>query len=236
MLRGDELRVWQPPSVQAQVSALIVGIRAGHGKKFRVADQALAPKTTRSSNAKPPRKRVPRVLRKRAPRALPTGERLDPLMLDDFEGEEILWKLASWGSPGKLSIVDREGSARLALAYTRTHVDKCVIQRKIGRECEFGKRRRLVLDAYNESAYGLQLTVGFFIGDGKGFYESIGKHVRKGTNRDISFDLMSQRFKCAKSGWANASPLEDRDQVTAMVIFVYPRGPGVVTFDNIRLE
>ena len=55
-------------------------------------------------------------------------------------------------------------------------------------------------------------------------------------NKSVSFDLRSKRFKCAASSWTHKAAIQNPETVESILLCVYPRVSGSVTFDNIRLE
>ena len=195
--------------------------------------KAAKAKTTQvaKAKAKAPAKRPKRPARPKAPAMDPNQ---DVWMFDDFEHGKILWRVQSWACPGELSLNKRGKTTELKLAYTRTGGDKCAVQRGIPVSWPFESRDELVLDANNEGKASFQLSIAFFTNQGRGFYETTGKNIRTGAQKDLVFDLRSKRFKCAETGWAHKAPLNGPEAVSAVVLMIYPRSAGVVSFDNVR--
>ena len=132
-------------------------------------------------------------------------------------------------------ILDDFGYELVDLQYKKEgSSDKCAVQRAIPLPWPFESRDQMVLDVYNENKSGVNLAMAFFTNHGRGFYESTGKYIKKGANKDVTYDLRSTKFKCAATGWNYGSPLKNPEAVNSVVLMIYPRSSGIVTFDNIR--
>jgi len=92
----------------------------------------------------------------------------------------------------------------------------------------------LLMDVHNEGKGAFNLAISIFTRGGYGFYESTGRYIKKGSNKDVMFDLRSERFKSAQTGWAYKTAIKDPSATTAIVLMIYPRAPGVVHIDNVR--
>ena len=158
-------------------------------------------------------------------------------VLDDFEKKKIEWRVADWGNRGKLSPIDQNGSMAIKIDYTKRDGEdnKCAIQRGIPKACAFETRDAVLLNVTNLSRAGLKLSLAFHTRDWESFYETPGKYVKRGLNRDIAFDLRGRRFKSKATDWEHKSPLRAPETMGTMYIMIYPRQPGAATIDNIRL-
>lgn len=155
-------------------------------------------------------------------------------MFDDFEHGKVLWPSQSWGDNTTLSLVKSGKSTALKADFTKGKEGKCALQRAIPKPWPFESRDAVLMDVDNKSKGGFQLAIAIFTHGWKGFYESTGVYIKNGMNKDVTFDLRSKRFKCAQSGWAYKSPLNDPDAVSSIVLMIYPRNSGTVNFDNVR--
>ena len=155
-------------------------------------------------------------------------------MFDDFEHGKVLWPRQSWGDNATLSLVKSGKSTVLKVDFTKGKEGKCALQRAIPKPWPFESRDAVVMDVDNKSKGGFQLAISLFTHGWKGFYESTGVYVKKGMNKDVTFDLRSKRFKCAQTGWAYKSPLKDPKAVSSIVLMIYPRNPGTFNLDNVR--
>jgi len=157
-------------------------------------------------------------------------------VLDDFEKKKVEWRVAAWGNEGKLSRIDRDGSMALKVDYTKRDGEdnKCAIQRDLPEAGALATRDVVLLDVANLSRAGLRLSLAFQPRDGSSFYETPGTYVKRGSNRDVSFDLRSRRFKCEATDWDYKSPLRGPETMGILYIMIYPRQPGAATVDNVR--
>lgn len=97
---------------------------------------------------------------------------------------------------------------------------------------------KLHVDAVNPT--GTELTIAFAVCTGDDWYwiESDAFPLPAGKNKDIIFDLTSQAYKHAATGWELTGRLNHMDDVKRLIFKINgPEGlEGSVYIDNIRLE
>ncbi len=256
-LDSDEIRMgsqgrvfydgkWMTPEAKARLEKIKMGLVFYNNKWMKATEVAklkaqarlaaeVARKAQLAKRKKKPAKAPTRRPRRTRPKVLAMDGNADVWMFDDFENQtKPRWRVESWGAPATLSLAKKGKNTVLKVDYTTKGSDKCALRKYIPLQWPFETRDELVLDVNNMSKASVQLTLAFFTKGGKGFYETVGRNIRVGETKNVVYDLRSQRFKCAETGWANKSPLKDPGSVTSMCLMLYPRLAGTITFDNIR--
>jgi hypothetical protein len=162
---------------------------------------------------------------------------------DGFEGE-LMWVPVDWENVGQveLSLNDEE-------ATESTHSLKVdMLEEEIGwkNKVTFSREdmlnlegAKITMDVYAPYDPGINMAIGFDTGDDWTFYESEVVPLKKGWNKDMTFDLSSMNFKCRQSEWKYSRKLADADNVKKMHIMIYrPSRMDVQTvyIDNIRIK
>ena len=162
---------------------------------------------------------------------------------DGFEGE-LMWVPVDWENVGQveLSLNDEE-----ATEYTHSlKVD--MLEEAIGwkNKVTFSREdslnlegSKILMDVYAPHDPGINIAIGFDAGDDWTFYESEITPLKKGWNKDVTFDLTDLNFKCRESEWKYNRKLENADNIKKMHIMIYrPSRMEVQTLyiDNIRIK
>lgn len=209
-------------------------------KKAGAAKLAAAIKQRMAARAKAAKGKAPAIKKtvKKPPRPAepPADPNAEIWMLDDFESSKITWNIASWGNKGTMSLVKAGKSTVLKMDYEKRGGDdnKFVIQKRIPKSWDISSRDQVLFDMKNEGKVAFQLALAFQTRDWEGFYESQGKYIRAGDNKNLMIDLRAKRFKCKETGWAHKSGLSRIKEIGMLLIMIYPKQPGTVTLDNVR--
>lgn len=165
------------------------------------------------------------------------------IMWENFEGDNY-WEPVDWENAGQVNI----SISDLKVSEGRQSLEVVVREEATGWKNKVGFYREeeldlsnvnLVMDVYNEKAAAIEIAVGFRMGEKWVYYESNKKPVEQGWNKDVTFDLSANDFKCKATDWKYMVPLADRDDVKEIYILVYRPAkmvPDVVYIDNIRLK
>ncbi|NOZ22311.1 MAG: hypothetical protein GXP25_14620 [Planctomycetes bacterium] len=151
-------------------------------------------------------------------------------IVDDFEKGNNYWQVETWANPATLSIADGE----LKVELSGGKQDKSAIARAAS--LDMSDRSKLMLDVRNNTKKDVKLAIAFMTGGSNTFFETEPATVKPGTNKSISFDLKSEKFKSAATGWKHSAKLSDANAVKRVVILVYGDNKGEVRLDNIRFE
>jgi hypothetical protein len=162
-------------------------------------------------------------------------------VFDSFEGVND-WGFESW---------DNVGGVALSISAEKASDGKQSLKAVAKEEKEDWKNRFVVsreasldlsgsdmyMDVYTDAASGISVAVAF---DTSGeYYESEGRILNQGWNKDVKFDLGARDFKCKASDWKNSVPLADRSDISKVFILVqHPKKmKGAAVFiDNIRFK
>ena len=162
--------------------------------------------------------------------------RVPPRLWESFEAGTT-WKIPAWSGRSELRVVknkafegERSLSVRLDMTYRST------IRLFRAEMLNLSHHRWIVLDAY--AGRPVNLRVAFVTGSRRFRYETPARPLRRGWNRDISFDLSASTFRSRRTDWKYVGRLELRRIVreVAVVIDVKPAGygTGMLWLDNIR--
>ena len=165
------------------------------------------------------------------------------IVWENFEGDNY-WEPVDWENTGQvnISISDAnasEGKQSLEVIIREEATDW---KNKVAfyREEELDlSNANIVMDVYSEKAAAIELAVGFRTGEKWAYYESNKKPVDQGWNKDITFDLGANDFKCKTTDWKYMVPLADRDSVKEIYVLVYrpvKMIQDIIYIDNIRLK
>jgi len=96
-----------------------------------------------------------------------------------------------------------------------------------------------MMDVYCGSDAGLAVSIAFDMGAKGAYFESVKRPLKRGWNKDISFDLSAEDFKCEASDWKYDKAMPDRSNITKMHIVIY-RPSNIISgetlyIDNIRI-
>lgn len=162
----------------------------------------------------------------------------DDSLLDGFE-EGNDWQVVNWGDQAILSMSKKEvsqGDYALQINYTpegRVGDNKGVFIKKsmTGKPEEL---KKLILDVYN--AADSQDTAIALAMDIDEFFESKQIQLKKGWNKNITFDLLASDYKSASSGWAYTTGLKRNLNIgNIMLVFYLGKSQyGSFYLDNIR--
>jgi len=169
-----------------------------------------------------------------------TPPRVPPRLWESFEAGTA-WKIPAWSGRSELRVVNSkasEGDRSLRVRLDMSYRSKICLFR--AERLNLSQHRWIVLDAY--AGRDVNLRVAFVTGSRLFHYETPLRRLRRGWNRDISFDLSSGTFRSSRTDWKHISRLELRRIVRQVAIIIDlgrgPRqpmyGPGMLWLDNIR--
>ncbi len=166
--------------------------------------------------------------------------RVPPRLWESFEAGTA-WKIPAWSGRSELRVVeskasegDRSLSVRLDMSYGWKI---CLFRAEM---LNLSHHRWILLDAY--SGRPVNLRVAFVTGSRRFHYETPLRRLRRGWNRDISFDLSSSTFRSSRTDWKHIGRLELRRIVREVAVIIEPGrafrqardGVGMLWLDNIR--
>lgn len=168
----------------------------------------------------------------------------DGIVWEGFEGKNN-WVMVEWRNSGrgKMQVSKEnfsEGGKSLKVTMNR---EKKTDREKVGISREgylnLSNSAGVKMDIYCASNDGLAVSVGFDVGDKGAYFESVKKPLKSGWNRDVTFELSGNNFKCEASDWKFDRPISDKGNITKMHIVIY-RPSNVVSeqavyIDNIRI-
>jgi hypothetical protein len=147
------------------------------------------------------------------------------MVWEGFEGKNS-WVMVEWRNSvrGKMEISleqSTEGTRSLKVVMNReqkTYRDKIGISRE--GYLNLARADKVMMDVYCGSDDGLAVSIAFDIGDKGDYFESVKRPLRRGWNKDISFDLSAEDFKCEASDWKYDKSMPDRSNITKMHIVI----------------
>jgi hypothetical protein len=98
---------------------------------------------------------------------------------------------------------------------------------------------KIKMDIYCPYPFGITVALAFDAGDNWAYFESPSKPLKKGWNKDVTFDLSKPNFKCQASDWKHTEELASKNDIRKIHILIYrPSKMEVQTIyiDNIRIE
>ena len=169
---------------------------------------------------------------------------------DNFETKELRWTPVNWQNarPIELSIADSPSKAAgkpIAGKFSlRVDIYEDVNRSRnkiaIYREEELDlSKHNISLDIFVQNSMNAAAAVAFETGKKWTYYESSQINLKKGWNKDVTFDLSKPTFESQASGWKYDVKLADRGDIRKVVILVYNTvllEPDVVYLDNIRFK
>ncbi|MDP2943460.1 MAG: hypothetical protein Q8O36_08170, partial [Candidatus Omnitrophota bacterium] len=173
---------------------------------------------------------------------------------DNFEKKELRWTAVNWqnarsiglsitDSPSKTDAppADKPSAGKYSLRIDiKENVNKSRNKIAIYREEELDlSKHNISLDIFVQNSMNAAAAVAFETGRKWTYYESSQIPLKKGWNKDVTFDLSKPTFESQASGWKYNVKLADRGDVKKIIILVYNMvllEPDVVYLDNIRFK
>jgi hypothetical protein len=167
------------------------------------------------------------------------------MVWEGFEGKNN-WVMVEWRNSGrgKMEISEEQSTEGVKSLKVVINREKKTYRDKVGVSREgylnLARANKVIMDVYCESDDGLAVSIAFDIGDKGNYYESVKRPLKRGWNKDISFDLSANDFKCEGSDWKYDKSIPDRSNITKMHIIIY-RPSNIISeetvyIDNIRIE
>lgn len=150
--------------------------------------------------------------------------------------ERMGWRHENWGNPCEIRPhKDPDGNIMLAVTIPANGgKDKAAIA--MGFRQDLTGKKALRMSIYNGDPKQ-SVNIALAIVTQAGYFESMHKTIRPDWNMDVSLDLVSDRWKCAKSNWAFKSRIEKPETVNKIVLLVYNgRRETHLFFDDLRVE
>jgi len=162
---------------------------------------------------------------------------------ESFEGD-FKWVPVDWENVGKvdLSVIPdkaSEGTKALKVDMREEAIDW---KNKVA----FSKEDylnldgvNLIMDVYNPSDSKICVAAAFDTGGDWAYFETPSQTMKKGWNKNVTFDLGERNFKCRESNWKHSEALLNRGDVRKIHIMIYR--PSVmqiqtIYIDNIRFK
>jgi len=161
-----------------------------------------------------------------------------------FEEGEVNWTPVDWENVGQVELSlsqDQvsEGEYCLKVDMLEEAIDwknKVTFSREDYINLEGAK---IKLDVYCPYAFGISVAVALDTSGDWTYYEAPSKPMKKGWNKDVTFDLSLKNFKTRESNWKHTEEVKNLDDVRKIHLMVYrPSKMEVQTvyIDNIRFE
>ncbi len=175
-----------------------------------------------------------------ATEAVPAAGGTETIVWDSLESKH-LWSIAQWGDAAKLAVAPdnkTEGEKCFKVSFGpegKQNPPKGVVLEREQSAIDLDTSKKLTVDVYNDGP-PLEMALVLYTDE---FIESSTATIKKGLNKDITFDLHAKDFKSPTSKWQyNYSPRPGTIAWRIMFI-MYTEDPDIkstVCFDNIRLE
>lgn len=170
------------------------------------------------------------------------------LLWDGFDKKELHWTPVNWQNarPIELSIADSppkadasDGKYSLRIDI-KEDVNKSKTKIAIYREEELDlSKHNISLDIFVQNSMNASAAVAFETGKKWTYYESSPVPLKKGWNKEVTFNLGKANFESQASGWKYNVRLADRNDIRKVVVLVYNTvllEADVVYIDNIRFK
>ncbi|MFA6355887.1 MAG: DUF5060 domain-containing protein [Candidatus Omnitrophota bacterium] len=164
----------------------------------------------------------------------------ETVVWDSLEAKH-LWSLAQWGDAAKLSIVadnKTEGEKCFRVSFGpegKQNPPKGVVLEREQSAIDLDTSKKLMVDIYNDGP-PLEMALVLYTDE---FIESSTATIRKGLNKDITFDLHAKDFKSPTSKWQYSYTPRPGTIAWRIMFVMYTEDPDVksdVYFDDIRIE
>ena len=162
---------------------------------------------------------------------------------EDFEGE-LVWTPVNWENvrEAKLSLSEDISSS----GAKSLRVDIKNEEERWRNKVAFYRTENLdlrdstmILDVYLPGDRKVAMAIGFDTGDNWTYFESPKRKLKKGWNKDITFELSRIKFKGRESDWKYEIPLREAEDTRRVFILIYKvlrLEDETVYIDNIRFS
>jgi len=161
---------------------------------------------------------------------------------EGFEGK-CLWSAASWENAATSAKVSRKYASekKRCLRCQFKKVTTCLkASFCLEQPLDWSQAGRVYLDVFSAVSSPLLIDIAISTGGDWTWYESRGKTLKPGWNKNVTFDLYNKDFKTGETSWTHTSYLHHKEQVKQVSFNVFgPPGEetsGCIYLDNIRLE
>ncbi|MEW6358970.1 MAG: hypothetical protein AB1696_21740, partial [Planctomycetota bacterium] len=151
-------------------------------------------------------------------------------IVDDFGTGASYWQVETWANPATLRVADGE----LKIELGEGKHDKSAIARAA--TLDLSDRSKLILDVRNDGQKDVKVAIAFTTGGANTFFETEQATAKPGLNKNIAFDLKSEKFKSQATEWKHSAKISDANAVKRVIILIYGESKGVLCLDNIRFE
>ncbi|MDD5644618.1 MAG: hypothetical protein PHO00_04130 [bacterium] len=162
---------------------------------------------------------------------------------EGFEGG-IIWVPVEW---------ENTGGAELSKSSEQVSEGKSALKIDIIEEAEDWREKvgfsredylnlegvKVIMDIYCPYPFGYSVSLGFDTGPEWVYYETPRIVLSQGWNKDVTFDMSKDDFKCKASSWQYNQRIEDKNSVKKIHILIYRPAklePQVIYVDNIRFS
>lgn len=167
-------------------------------------------------------------------------EQAEVVLWDGLESKSQ-WSIAGWGDKGELSLTTEhktEGEKAFEVKFSpegKQTPSKGIVLEKEQTAIDIDSTEKVILDIYND---GLPFELALVLYTDE-FCESSTETIKKGMNKDVSFNLRAKDFKSPTSNWRYNYSLRSGTIAWRVMFIIYPDDvgdTGNVYFDNIRLK
>ena len=172
-----------------------------------------------------------------SPEKEPQG--LREVLIDDFESDNLKWSAASTWSSAVRTIHEAEkvssGKGAMRGIFDLKSPGKNAVF-MVEEAVDMSDVYEIKIDVYFPYEYPSNLTLALATGDKWVWQEGPGVRLKKGWNKDVTFNLKERRWKNEKSKWANTVLPDDINDVRRVCFVTYPpeMGEGYLILDNLR--
>ncbi|MDD4879330.1 MAG: hypothetical protein PHR22_02600, partial [Candidatus Omnitrophica bacterium] len=164
----------------------------------------------------------------------------ETVLWDGLEAKH-LWSLAQWGDAARLTIVPdnkTEGEKCFKVEFGpegKQNPPKGLVLEREQSAIDLDSTKKLIVDIYNDGP-PFELALVLYTDE---FIESATETIKKGLNKDVTFNIHEKDFKSPTSNWQyNYAPRAGTIAWRIMFIMYAEdtEAKGNIYFDNIRVE
>ncbi len=172
--------------------------------------------------------------------AAPVVEGTETILWDGLEAQH-LWSIAQWGDAAKMTVVPdnkTEGGKCFKVEFGpegKQNPPKGVVLEREQSAIDLDSTKKLMVDIYNDGP-PFELALVLYTDE---FIESATETIKKGLNKDVTFNIHEKGFKSPTSNWQyNYAPRTGTIAWRIMFILYAEdtEAKANVYFDNIRVE
>jgi len=160
------------------------------------------------------------------------------LVIDDFENDKARWAAASdWSCATGTEVIKAVTGKSMKANYELKYPGQNAVY-AIEDGADLSDADEITLDVYYPMDFPANMTLAFSTGDKWAWQEGPAKRIKKGWNKDITFNIKKKYWKNEGSKWNPTVTPADITNVKRISLVVFPSemGKGYTLIDNIRIK